>query len=223
MTDYNSSGFRGWSEREVQSESAGSLPIWDGDGNAAVLPAGAEGEVLIIDSNGVPSWTAQPSLVLIEEQTLSSANTTVTFSNIPNTYRYFKLVGEFVKSSSDITSILLRFNGDTTGANYQSGWMGFASDNTFVSSTSTSAAGVSLLNIFNINSSSIYSFAEVEIYQFAANQAKGVKSNVVNSSQAMQQGFGQWENTSNAISSIEIVANQQFAGTVTKWRLYGVG
>lgn len=90
-------------------------------GGAGATPtatsAGTAGQVLVSNGSGSPP-TFQTGMVLIQEQELSGAVATVTFSSIPATFRNLQLIicGR-CSAASNYQDIYAQFNGDT-GANY---------------------------------------------------------------------------------------------------------
>lgn len=59
---------------------------------------------------------ATPTFDLIDSTTLTSASTSITFSNLDSSYRDLHVV--FKVADSATLSVLLTFNGETTGTNY---------------------------------------------------------------------------------------------------------
>jgi hypothetical protein len=90
-----------------------------------------------------------PTYDLIQEQTLGSGQTVVTFSNIPGTYR--DLVFEVVAPGGAGTDYTMRFNGDTA-TNYSRTYL--AGDGTNAPSGRTTSSGQLFAMYFNTSVSS---------------------------------------------------------------------
>lgn len=132
--------------------------------------------------------------------TLASAAATVTFSNIPGTYR--DLILEFnhrVDSTATAADSFLRFNGDT-GNNYNHVFM---SGN---GSTTSSASGTRTYLETNIDDTSIFTRNQIQIFDYA--QTDKHKSGLMKEGLAtfalFQRAF-RWASTS-AITSISFTA-----------------
>jgi hypothetical protein len=61
--------------------------------------------------------------VLIGEQSLSVAGTTITFSSIPQIYRHLKVYWRGQIASGENAQVSVWFNGDTTAANYEGAYV----------------------------------------------------------------------------------------------------
>lgn len=132
--------------------------------------------------------------------TLSSATATVTFSNIPATYR--DLILEFnykLDSSATAADSFLRFNADT-GNNYNHVFM---SGN---ASTTSSASGTRTYLETNVDDTSVFLRNQIQIFDYAqTNKHKsGLMTEGLASFSVWRRAF-RWASTS-AITSISITA-----------------
>lgn len=112
--------------------------------------------------HGMPAAPATPGMVLIASQTLSGTSTTITFSNIPQTYTSLRLA---ILARTDtvgypVTSIM-RFNGDS-GNNYSRqemhdiGTGGTPSTATVATSVSAARIGISADSSNAANNAAVY-------------------------------------------------------------------
>lgn len=148
----------------------------------------------------------------IASVTLSSAQSSVTFSGIPQTYTDLVLVGNI--DATDYTSVWLQFNGDTA-SNYSRTIL--VGDGTSATSERTSNGsnmaigtantewGVSIFNVMNYSNSTTYKTAI----------ARG------NNNSQTRAGVGLWRNTA-AVTSLTVgISSADFASGTT-FNLYGV-
>jgi hypothetical protein len=78
------------------------------------LPIGTTGQVLTV-SGGVPAWATASAggLTLIQEQT-ASANSSLSFTSIPSTYKQLLLMWSGIYHSTTGSQFVIRFNNDST-------------------------------------------------------------------------------------------------------------
>lgn len=155
-----------------------------------------------------------PTYTPMANITLGSAASSVTFSNIPNTYRDLILISE--GTATGTTGFRIQYNNDTTTANYSAIYAGGNGSSTF-SSPVTNAAGVFIMTIFN-------RFSQITFIQdySATDKHKSSlsRSNVPQNELLMS--AGRWANTA-AITSVKILTDSgQSLSSGTTLALYGV-
>ena len=204
------------------------------------LGIGTTGQVLLV-SGGVPAWgtPASGGMTLISE-TVASANSSISLSSIPNTYKQLILVWTGVEHSAGSTDFSLRFNNDSTTDAYKS--IGFKANS---SGLDLAAANYTSLTtekggtpIYSFGSGANYSNVPILAssgYIIIDNYASTTKWKHVNAMFSYFNNTAQsyaaanctffWANTS-AITSLDIV---RLAGSATisnaantSIRLYGV-
>lgn len=154
--------------------------------------------------------------------TLSSPAATVTFSNIPNTYR--DLVLEFywkVTSSATAADSILRFNSDS-GNNYSYVFMAGAG-------SASSAAGTQTFLTTNIDSPNNYLLNKIQIFDYAqTNKNKTGLMREGDPTYAVWSRAFRWASSS-AITSIAITASDRLGAgspddfaTGSTFSIYGV-
>lgn len=165
---------------------------------------------------------AGPTYEPIATTTLSSAQSTITFSSIPNTYTDLRLV-VVAKGSSTGDDILLRFNSDTA-TNY-SYTLIYGNGTTASSNRATSVTSLNWTN-FGQGIASTYSphLYTADVFSYAGSTFKTVLmtgSEDENGSGYSGSRVGLWRSTT-AISSVSVLAAtfQLAAGTTAT--LYGI-
>jgi len=157
----------------------------------------------------LPTGTYQPLATV----TLGSSASSVTFSSIPSTYK--DLILTIVGTSSEITSIRIRPNGDT-GANFSHVVMrgnGSATDS-YSSSNSTAFLQAALTTVQANNIVQIMDYSATDKHKTAL-----VRQNL--SSLQVIAGAERWANTS-AITSLVISTVSGTFSTACVFNLYGI-
>lgn len=160
------------------------------------------------------TWT------LIESQTLGSAASSVTFSSGLSSYKFFRLSGYVVNDTSAKTASL-RLNGDS-GANYA---------RQSVSAISTTVAGARETGqpSIGLGYGSIAASGAATIAAIIAKPSSATKAQVVeemgyefSSGVALVLNGGEWNDTSNLISSIALAPSAGSFATGTSFLLEGL-
>lgn len=113
---------------------------------------------------------------LIEEYKSTSNVTSITFSNIPQTYSQLLLVGNGITTAGDNTHIKVRPNNDSTSGNYffESDWEESSGSGSHVFSVFSSSRTDFQLNTTQNNpAGNAYSF-KFKIFNYTSNHAKMV-------------------------------------------------
>jgi len=161
---------------------------------------------------------------LIAQTTLGSASAPVTFSSIPQTGYTDLLCVVSARSANAVGTIgmFLRFNGDTTGANYS--WRRLYGTG---SSTGSDTNGNAPM-IMNGDSSTANTFASIEIYipNYAGSTNKSVSASGATENNATDAVIaataGLWSNTA-AITSVSLYADSsQNFKTGSSFFLFGI-
>jgi hypothetical protein len=160
---------------------------------------------------------------LIEAKTLASATASVTFSSIPSTYTDLKFVFSARSSFAGdyLRGAYIRFNSDTTDANYSAKRVYINDANTGANSDS------SLLSTFvNADGATANTFGNGEIYipnYTAANyKSTSIDSSAENNGNAKSAlGTVLWNNTA-AITSITLTPEAGNLMTYSTFYLYGI-
>ena len=159
---------------------------------------------------------------LIEGKTLGSAVASVTFSSIPSTYTDIKLVFSARSSftSDVVTGCFIRFNSDTTNANY-----------TYKRLYGNGSAGYSDSSIqslfINTNNTTANTFTNSEIYisNYISSNAKSSSLDYVAENNATEAYVGlaalTWSGTA-AINSITITSGDGNLMINSTFYLYGI-
>ena len=134
----------------------------------------------------------------LANRTLTSGAASITFANIPGTYRDLILV--MAGGSSSNQSIWLQFNGDT-GSNYP--WVYMAGNGSSAFSGSSTSSGLFVGSSLNDNNNNFIS--EILDYSVTDKQ-KTVLSRDNNTSGQVLRIAGRWANTA-AITQIRILGN----------------
>ena len=149
---------------------------------------------------------------------LGSNAASITISSIPATYKHLLLVTEFRSDvASGIDSVILRYNGDTTAANYYTQYL-TAVATTVAASEILGATTTGILIPFgavgNTAPATNFSVCLTWIFNYAST---GVKRNMRTETSSQSgtgtgtirdaHGVGIWQNTANPISSITLIPN----------------
>jgi len=159
----------------------------------------------------------------IASQTLASSSSTVTFSNIPQTYTDLVLVATTVPYNNSEGNISIRFNSDT-GGNYSNTW--FVGDGSSVSSgnnTNATSAGIFYGNGLN---NPIYPVSTINIFNYSNSNKYKTVLNRNNSAYSGNRWSAlicsSWRNN-NAITSITISVTYIYnIGVGSTFTLYGI-
>lgn len=159
--------------------------------------------------------------------TVTSATSTISFTEIPTGYRHLELrsVAQTSTSASNWQRLMVAFNSDTTSSNYADHiFQGNGSNASAVAETSTrkgfGSAASSGANIFAPNITTILDYANTSKYK-VSKTIRGVNSNNVYTGVAALES-SLWLSTS-AISSITLtIEDGSNFTTSTKFALYGV-
>lgn len=173
------------------------------------------------------------TMTFIQSQLVSSAIGSVTFSNIPQDFTHLELRcfsrGNFNPGNNTAGTVYVRFNGDSTGANYQNHYM--RGDGYNISSSSNLNTGVITFtstvplfqgtsNVFGINICEILDYTSTVKNKVTRNIG-GFDQNVSSTNaQFVTVQSGLWLNTS-PITSITILTDgNHVAGS--RFDLYGI-
>jgi hypothetical protein len=198
------------------------------------LGIGTTGQVLAV-SGGVPAWTTPSSggITLITE-TVAAANTSISFSSIPQIYKQLLLVWSGIYHTVADSEFVLRFNNVSTSS-YAEGYIVGAASVTSGQGTSDSVGRAAAFRTFgeitssaNLNGGSkgfllidnYTSTAKLKPYELVGSyRESGVGRNFAYS------GSGTFDSTS-AITSLDIVRTSGTGAmtnvTNTSIRLYGL-
>lgn len=207
-------------------DAAGDLAIGTGANTAGRLAVGTANQVLRVNAGATaPEW-ADVGRVLISEQT--PTGTSVSFTSIPATYKH--LVIEYIARSTRAANVYeyaaLRFNNDTTDANYRR-----TLTEAYAASTHTVLGGDdSLFCEFPAANSPANSATTGEIrinfyatttFNKSANLIETMRMEATTNHQIARQGGIEWENTA-AITRVDLVlaSGGSFVAGST-FRLYG--
>jgi len=158
---------------------------------------------------------AAPAMQAIANITLGAVSASVTFSNIPQTYRDLKLVVSSVSSAAAESYAYTYFNGD--GSNYSRVEM-VGNGSTTGSSNSANLIPITMPS----SSAGVFGSAQINIMDYiATDKHKTViyKNDTANSTTVA--GAGRWASTT-AITSIAITAYNNSFGAGSTFTLYGV-
>lgn len=198
-----------------------------GDPGEGVPVGGTTGQVLA-KASGTDydtEWVAPPSgaggWVLLDEETLGSAASSVVFSGLDTSYKEFRLVVRGTMAGSGNT--LLRLNADT-GNNYRRTRELLSSESTTITVTTDGSATSSVSVTTNVGDGQQFA-GEVLVSKRLAGRPAAVRSEVwytttgtiVNTERVL----GGWSNTADLVSTVTILrsSNNFAAGSV--FQLYG--
>lgn len=159
---------------------------------------------------------------LIETITVSGADaTTVTSATISPVYSYYRVCGTYATDASGSDVIIkMRFNSDTTAANYQ--WQSLTAGNGASAATqaATDTNGIAV-GFARDGGSTTFGFLDCHIQNIATGTRKGVVSTGGNGS-AIGVNNGSWLNTSAQINVIQLNINGTLKFKVgTTFTIYG--
>lgn len=122
MADYSVGGFGrylDWDANEVAPNASGlAVPIFDENGEAAIVTAGSARQALRVNAAGTGlEFGGSGTTELIEHKTLSASSSPVTFSTGITGYKYLILAYHLTGGATSNGTLSLRFNNDS-GANY---------------------------------------------------------------------------------------------------------
>jgi hypothetical protein len=163
-----------------------------------------------------------PTYIPMATVTLTSSASSVTFSNIPATYRDLILIVNGSPSDNSYPAIVSRLNADT-GANYSRVRMAGDGSGTG-SSSATGQTSLDLASNFGAGSSSSGRFilsAQLMDYS-ATDKHKTVLTRSGTSLDGVEAIAGRWANTGAVTSWVITITSGAFA-TGTTFGLYGIG
>ena len=205
----------------VSPAAKGDLVAGSATNDAAVLTVGANNTVLTADSaeaTGLKWATPLSGMVLISNTTASAA-TNVVFSSIAGTYKQLYLCWNNVSTSSTSGVWSLRFNNDS-GANYD---LGRVSTTTGVSTSNIDGA-TSIAEIIYGGSTSSPQSGYIRIDNYSSNtQRRFFEGKWINNENPKFYSIvGQYDDTTTAITSLDIVRTSGATTISGTFRLYGV-
>lgn len=176
---------------------------------------------------GFPKYTslwdgrsAVGSMDSIGAITLTSAQSSITFNNIPQTYTHLQ-IRTFAAATSASSSIKVVLNTDTTGANYYRHILyGNGSANPATNGTSAYIGPVNLsgaANIFSGAITDIHDYTNTNKYK----PARILSGTDLNSSGTIEIDSFVWLNTA-AITSIQLLSDVGNFVTYSSFALYGI-
>ena len=172
---------------------------------------------------GLNSFSVESAWKSIQTITLSSDNSFIDFSSIPQTYKHLKIIA-LIRGNQGLNNIGLRLNGDS-GASFQRGFIG--SEGTNVNGGSY-PAGSGFDWIYGTNNTNLRMVNEIIISNYTdTNKWKNVdafihghhNSTSSYTNMIIQYGVGHWQNTS-AVTSVSIFSSAISAGST--FQLYGI-
>lgn len=223
------------SGQAVAPAAKGDLVVGSATNDAAVLGVGSTDQVLTVDSSTATGlkW-ATPSaggMTLISE-TVASANSSLSLSSIPGTYKQLLLLWSGIYHSATGTSFSVRFN-NNSGTDYSEIFMRGTA--TSLQTNSALGSSISEASLFGYQQTSTSIQNLVSGYLLVDNYASTTKHKYYEYSTGFRNvgaaeiwrysGSGFWEETA-AITSLDIVRPSGTAtfsnSTNTSIRLYGV-
>jgi hypothetical protein len=182
------------------------------------LGIGTTGQVLSV-VGGVPSWATPLSGMVLISDTTASAATNVVFSSIAGTYKQLYLCWNNVFTSSTSGVWSLRFNNDSN-ANYD---LGRVSTTTGVSTSNIDGA-TSIAEIIYGGSTSSPQSGYMRIDNYSSNTQRRFFEGkwINNENPKFYTIVGQYDETTTAITSLDIVRTSGATTISGTFRLYGV-
>jgi hypothetical protein len=170
---------------------------------------------------------ANPTYQLIQAQTLGSAASSVTFSNISQTYTDLKLLTS-VRSNANDTSFWITFNGTSTGYYKKDIYTYVAAPTagTLGSSSQSNAAYTDIdALVVSVYTGNTFNNGEIIIPNYTSSNYKAFSSSMVAENNAAQNPLwmvaGMWANTA-PITSIGFTTNSNSFVTNSTFYLYGI-
>lgn len=167
--------------------------------------------------------SAVGSMEPISAITLSAAQPSVEFNNIPGTYSHLQIrcIG---RNTVSIDNMGLRFNGDSGTTNYRSHY--FYGDGTTAGSGDY-GSGASFLYLGNSpTTASTFAGVVIDILDYAStSKNKTIRllhGYDLNGSGVVQLISGLWINSSSAITSISLIQNTRIFAEYSSFTLYGI-
>ena len=158
----------------------------------------------------------------LQTTTLSSATTTVTFSNLPTTgFRDLVLVISARATQENNRGFAVRYNGDS-GANYNYVW-GFAFPNSTTSGFENSVTSLPFVVTPGSNTTD-YATIVINILDYAATDKHKTglaRTDFIGADARLFMTAGRWANT-NAITSIAIGLSANTFASGSTFSLYGI-
>jgi hypothetical protein len=171
----------------------------------------------------------QPSPVeIIADLTLTANQTQITFDNIPADYQHLRLVVTGQTNNTGATSwrvVRMRFNNDDGATQYVQHYIQAEATSLFAAQTSTTFLWIGGLspNTADNQSSSI----DCHIYDYKRTNFRrriasvtGWRSSATNNISGVF--YGEWLNTTNAITRIDLTLSSNDFLTATNFVLYGI-
>ena len=162
----------------------------------------------------------------IATQLLASAASSITFSNIPNTYKHLQVrfIARSTRSAAS-SNIYLGFNTDTTTGNYYGHMLeGNGSAASAAAKIGTSTSFMSAISAAS-NTSGMFSGGVIDILDYANTSkyktSRGSSGYDANGSGLVYLASGLWMNTA-AITSIQITDALGNIDTNSRFSLYGI-
>ena len=154
--------------------------------------------------------------------TLGSSASSITFSNIPATYRDLILVVNGSPSTNDYPVVTSRFNSDT-GANYERVRLGGSGSGSGGTSFAGGMDNLQLNSFFGLGSSSSSRFALIsQVMDYSAtNKHKTVLSRSGTNTDGVEALSGRWANSS-AITTWQVYTSSAAFASGTIFALYGI-
>jgi hypothetical protein len=153
----------------------------------------------------------------------SGGTSTITFSNIPNTYKHLQ-IRTIARSNGSATNICLIFNGDTNNANYYARHLLYGDGTSALALSGQTLTGITTGSV-SPNTTSLVAPNIIDLLDYS-NSSKNKTLRSLGGYDANGSGFiilasGLWMNTA-AINSINITC---FSGSFTehtRFSLYGI-
>jgi hypothetical protein len=190
------------------------------------LGVGSSGQVLTV-SGGVPAWTTPSSGSMTLLSTTSLTGSSVSLSSISQGYKDLRLELTDVTFSTNASSVLVRFNGDT-GTNYEA--LRFLSHvgvtDVFSSVQATSINMTSAYDMWNASVDSVFmyqlfNYTDTTAIRCVNAQASFQKPSSTQGDRILEGRIGFYKNVGTAISSISIAISAGTFSTGTA-KLWGV-
>jgi hypothetical protein len=166
---------------------------------------------------------------------LASAATTITFSNIPQTYKHLQIryLGQTNRGTYGIDNSKIQFNGDT-GSNYSwhvlsgdgsstTAFSGAGTSQTFIKSGDRDLSTTTVSNTFGVGIIDILDYANVYKYKTTRSlSGEDINGTVAGFGGGVSLSSGLWMNTAPITSIAFNVANGTQFTTNSRFSLYGI-